>query len=200
MNKKFLKPKTMAIISIMSALAAVLMLFDFPLTFIAPSIYKMDLSDLPALIGTFAYGPIAGTIIEILKILIKIIIKPTSTAFIGELSNLLCGLALCIPAGIIYMKKHTFKGAVEAIIIGAISYVLLGSAMNYLFIIPAFAKMFNTPLEAIIDMGTQIIPFVKDKLTFCLICVAPFNLIKIVVVSILTLLLYKRISNLINRG
>ena len=175
------------------------MLFDFPLGFIAPSIYKMDISDLPALIGTFAYGPLAGTIIEILKILIKIVLKPTSTAFVGEISNLLCGLALCIPAGIIYTKKHTFNGAIKAIIIGAISYVLLGTAMNYLFIIPAYVKMFDISLDAIISMGSQIAPIVKDKLTFCLICVAPFNLIKIVIVSILTLLLYKRISNLINR-
>ena len=195
--KNYLTTKRIALIAIMSAIAGLLMIVDFPVSFIAPSFYKMDISDLPCLIGSFALGPLAGTIIELLKVLIKLILKPTSTAFVGELSNFLCGVAMCVPSGFIYLKEHNKKGAIKALIIGSLSMVILSSMINYALIIPTYVKLYGMPLDAIISAGKAIFPIVKDKFTFVLICVTPFNLIKAIIVSVITYFLYKRISNLL---
>lgn len=199
MKNKYLNTKRIAIIAIMSAIAAILMVIDFPVSFLAPSFYKMDISDLPCLIGSFSLGPLAGVLIELLKILIKLMIKPTSTAFVGELSNFLCGISLCIPAALIYKKEHDKKGAIKGLAFGGIIMVVISSILNYAFIIPSYVKLYGMPLEAIIKAGNQIFPIVKDKLSFVLICVSPFNLLKGVIVGILTFFLYKRISKLINK-
>ena len=197
MKKKYFTTKRISSIAILSAIAGLLMLIDFPISFIAPSFYKMDVSDLPCLIGSFALGPVAGAIIEALKILIKLVLKPTSTAFVGELSNLLCGIALCVPAGLIYKKHHNKKGAFEGLIIGSLSYVLVGSLINYFITIPAFVNLYHIPLDSIIDMGKAIFPIITNKFMFVLICVSLFNLFKAIIVGILTYLLYKRISPLL---
>ena len=195
--KNYLTTKRIALIAIMSAIAGLLMIVDFPVSFIAPSFYKMDISDLPCLIGSFALGPLAGTTIELLKVLIKLILKPTSTAFVGELSNFLCGVAMCVPSGIVYLKEHNKKGAIKALIFGSLSMVVLSSIINYALIIPTYVKLYGMPLDAIISAGKAIFPIVKDKFTFVLICVTPFNLIKAIIVSVITYFLYKRISNLL---
>ena len=197
MKKKYFTTKRISSIAILSAIAGLLMLIDFPISFIAPTFYKMDISDLPCLIGSFALGPIAGAIIETLKILIKLVLKPTSTAFVGELSNLLCGISLCVPAGLVYKKHHNKKGALEGLIVGAISYVVVGSLINYFITIPAFVNLYHIPLDTIIDMGKAIFPFITNKFMFVLVCVSLFNLFKVVIVGILTYLLYKRISPLL---
>lgn len=197
MKNKYFTTKRISSIAILSAIAGLLMLIDFPISFIAPSFYKMDISDLPCLIGSFAMGPLAGALIEFLKILIKLILKPTSSAFVGELSNLICGFAICIPAGLIYKKEHNKKGALKSLIIGSIAYVVICSISNYFFIIPAFVNLYHLPLDAIIDMGKAIFPFVNNKFTFVIVCVSLFNLFKITIVSIITYFLYKRISPLL---
>lgn len=197
MKTKFLTTKRISSIAILSAIAAVLMLFDFPISFIAPSFYKMDISDLPCLIGTFALGPASGCIIELLKIILKLIMKPTSTAFIGELSNFICGISICIPAGLVYRKNHNKKGALKAMIIGSVIFVIVSSISNYFVIIPAYVSLYHIPLETIIDMGSAIFPFISNKFMFVLVCVSLFNLFKAIIVDILTYLLYKRISPLL---
>lgn len=197
METKFLTTRRISSIAILSAIAAVLMIFDFPVSFIAPSFYKMDVSDLPCLIGSFALGPASGCIIEFLKVLIKLIIKPTSTAFVGELSNFICGISLVVPAGLVYKKRHDKKGALVSMIIGSITYVIIGSISNYFITIPAFVSLYHIPLDAILDMGRVIFPFINSKFTFVVTCVSLFNLFKVIIVDILTYLLYKRISPLL---
>ena len=197
MKKKYFTTKRISSIAILSAIAGLLMLIDFPISFIAPTFYKMDISDLPCLIGSFALGPIAGAIIETLKILIKLVLKPTSTAFVGELSNLLCGISLCVPAGLVYKKHHNKKGALEGLIVGAVCYIVIGSLINYFITIPAFVNLYHIQLDTIIDMGKAIFPFITNKFMFVLVCVSLFNLFKVVIVGILTYLLYKRISPLL---
>ena len=172
------------------------MLIDFPI-FIAPSFYKLDIGDLPCLIGAFAMGPIPALFIQVIKILLKLLFKPTSTAFVGELASFIFSSSYCIVASIVYEKNRTKKGAIKAIIIGSIVMVLVASVANYLFIIPAYSKLYNMPLEAIISLGGKIFPIVKDLFSFCLCCVLPFNIIKAVLIDVLTLLLYKHISPLL---
>ncbi|MBQ6333595.1 MAG: ECF transporter S component [Erysipelotrichaceae bacterium] len=169
------------------------MLFDFPIA-IAPSFYKLDLGDLPCLIGAFALGPVPALFIQIIKILIKLMLKPTSTAFVGEMAAFIFSSVYCVTAAFIYQRNKSKSKAIKAMVIASIAMVIAATLGNYLFIIPAYVRMYNMPLEAIISMGSAIFPAVHDKLSFVLCCVMPFNLIKAIIVDILTLLLYKRIS------
>ena len=194
--KKYLTVKNMAAIAILGALGAVLLLFDFPI-FIAPNFYKLDLGDLPCLIGAFALGPVPALFIQIVKIIIKLFIKPTSTAFVGEMAAFIISSSYCISAAYIYQKDKSRIGAIKAMVFGSFIMVLTATIGNYLFIIPAYVKLFNMPLETIISMGHAIFPMVNDKLSFVLLCVLPFNLIKTLLVDILTFVLYKHISPII---
>ena len=172
------------------------MLIDFPV-FVAPSFYKLDIGDLPCLIGAFAMGPIPGLFIQIIKILLKLLLKPTSTAFIGEVAAFIFSSSYCISASIIYKSNKSKKGAIKAIIIGSIIMVLVSTIANYGFILDAYSKLYGMPLEAIIGLGNKIFPIVTNKFSFVLCCVLPFNLIKAVLVDALTMLLYKHISPLL---
>lgn len=100
-----LSVKNVVLIGMFGALAAVVMMIEFPLPMIAPAFYELDLSEVPALVGTFAIGPVAGVMIEAVKILVKLLLKPTSTAYVGELANFCIGCAYLLPAGLIYMKN-----------------------------------------------------------------------------------------------
>lgn len=179
-----------------SALAAVLMLFEFPIPFIAPSFYGLDLAEVPVLVGSFALGPIAGVIMEFVKILIKLVLKPTSTGFVGEFANIVVGCALVIPAGVIYRIRKTKKGAVAGMIAGTVCMAVVGVIMNALVMLPFYSNFM--PLESIIAAGAAINPAVSNVWSFAVICVGPFNIVKGVVVSLITALVYKRISVIIH--
>ena len=194
--KKYLSVKNISSIAVLGALSAVLMLFDFPIA-VAPNFYKLDLGDLPALIGAFALGPVPAFFIQIVKIVIKLLLKPTSTAFVGEIAAFIFSTVLCVSAALVYRLDKTKKGAIKAMVIGSIAMVIAACLGNYLFIIPAYVNMFHLPLEKIVAMGNAIFAAVTDKFTFVLFCVMPFNLIKAVIVDILTFVLYKRISPLL---
>ena len=197
MNKKLFSTDMIIKVAILAALSAVLLIFNFPIP-LAPSFYKIDFADVAGLIGGFAMGPFAAFMIQVIKIILNIIIEGGSqTAFIGELSNFLISSSLCVTAAAIYHKDHTLKGAIRALILGSVFMVLVAAVLNYLLIIPAYVKFMHFPLDAIVSMGTKIIPLVKDKLTLILFCTVPFNLIKALMVSLITFVVYKRISPLL---
>ena len=190
--------RKIALIGMFGAIAAVLMFIEVPLPLIAPPFYKMDLSEVPVLIGTFAMGPFAGVLIELIKILLHLLIKGTSTAGVGELGNFIVGLALVLPAGLIYRVKKTRKTAIIGMITGTLIMVLAGSLINAFVLLPMYAAAFGG-MEAIIAAGTAVHAGVNSVFGFVALCVAPFNLIKGIVTSLITMLLYKRISGLIKR-
>lgn len=187
-------PKYITTVAVSAALAGLLMLLEVPLTFLAPNFYKVDLSELPALICTFYLGPVAGVLTEFLKILIKLIFKATTTAFVGELANFAVGCALVLPASIVYHCRRTRGGAIAGLLSGTLVMAVFGSLFNAVYLLPAFAEMFHMPLEAIVDMGTKINSGISSISTFVLLAVAPLNLVKGLVVSVLTMLLYKRVQ------
>ena len=195
MKNKFLTTRTMVVTAILGAVAGLLMLAELPLTFVAPNFYKLDLSELPVMIGTFALGPVAGVLIELIKILVKFVIKGTSTGGVGELANFLIGCAFVIPAGILYQMKKTKRRALLGLALGTLTMALAGMVMNALVLLPFYSKMM--PLETIISLGAAIFPQVNSVWSFALWCVVPFNLIKGIVISVLTMFLYKRVSRLI---
>ncbi len=179
-------------VSALSAIAAVLMLFEFPLWF-APGFYKMDLSDLPALIGGFAFGPLASVLIELFKNVLNIIINGTTTAFIGEASNFVIGCSFVLPATIIYKYNRNKKYAVYGMLAGTASLAIIGSAMNAFVLIPTYVKMLGLPLENIIAMGNAVNSNITGMWSLILYAVVPFNALKGIGVSAITTVIYKRI-------
>jgi riboflavin transporter FmnP len=188
-----LSTRKMVIIGIFSAISAVLMLFEIPMPF-APSFYKLDLSDLPAVIGGFAFGPMTGVMIEFIKILLNLIINGTQTAFIGELANFVVGCSYVLPASIIYIFKKNRQTAFISCLTATMIITIVGSSLNAFYLLPAFAKLYGMPLDALIGMGTAINPAISNMFTFVLFAVAPINLLKGVVLSTITVLVYKKIS------
>lgn len=189
------RARKIAVIGVFSALAAVLMYLEFPLPFVAPAFYQLDFSEIPILIIGFIFGPVAGVAGELVKILIKIVIKPTSTAFVGELANFIIGCAFVVPTSIIYRLRKTKKSAVTGLAVGTVSMTLIGMFVNAFVLVPAFAKLFGgVPVSDIVAAGTAVNPAITDIFTFAAFAVAPFNLLKGILVSVPTIFLYKFIS------
>lgn len=191
--RKISKTRRLTIVAICAALSAILMLLEFPLVFIAPDFYKLDLSELPVLLCGFYLGPAGAVACEALKILLKLFMKGTSTAFVGDFANFAVGCSMVLPAVIIYHLGRKKKNAILGLITGVLSMTIFGSAFNALYLLPKFADMFM-PMEAILAMGQAIYPKINSVWSLVLMCVVPLNLIKGILVSILTLLLYKRVA------
>ena len=185
-----------AYVGIFAAIAAVLMYFEFPLPF-APGFYELDFSEIPVLICSFSMGPVAGVVCEFLKVVMKLLLKGTSTAFVGDLANFAVGCALILPASVVYFAKKTKKGAILGMVVGTACITVVGSLFNAVYLIPAFSVLFGQPLEVIIGMGTAINPAIVSVNTLVLFAVAPFNLLKGVADSVITFVLYKHIERLL---
>ena len=188
------KTRKLVEIGMLGAIATVLMLFEFPIPFIAPPFYELDFSEVPVLVGAFALGPMAGATIELVKILINLLINGTATAFVGEIGNYLLGCSFIIPAALIYKKHKTKKNALIAMVIGTIVMTVFGCFLNAYVLLPTYATASGMPIDAIVGMGSAINANINDVMTFVIIAVAPFNIIKGSVVSVITLLIYKHIS------
>ena len=186
--------RRVSIVGTCAAIATVLHVLDFPLLFLAPEFYKLDFSELPVLLCGFYLGPTATVACEGVKILLKLVVKGTSTAFVGDFANFVVGCALVLPATMWYHFHKSRHSAVIGLILGTVSMTILGSAFNAVYLLPKFAQLYGIPLDAIIGMGTAIHPSIHNVATFALLCVAPLNLIKGAAVSVLTLLLYKKVA------
>ena len=186
--------RRITIISVCSAIAMVLHVLDFPLLFLAPEFYKLDFSELPVLLCGFYLGPSAAVSCEGVKILLKLLVKGTSTAYVGDFANFVVGCSFVIPATIWYHMHKSKHSAVIGLILGTVSMAVLGSAFNAVYLLPKFSQLFGLPLDAIIAMGAKIHGSIHSVPTFVLLCVAPLNVVKGVMVSVLTMLLYKRVA------
>ncbi len=185
------KTKWMIEVSMLSAIAIVLMLIEFPLPFIAPPFYKLDFSEIPVLIGTFAIGPVAGVVIEIIKVLLNLLINGTITGGIGELGNLLVGIMFVFPAGLIYKYKKTKQGAVLGLVLGSVLMIIASSFVNAYLLIPAYGKALSMPIDSFIEMGKLIHPSINSLWHLVVLCVVPFNAIKVIIDSFVVMLIYK---------
>lgn len=193
-RRKVSSAKQVTTVGICAAIAAVLHMLDFPLIFLAPEFYKLDFSELPVLLCGFYLGPSAAVACEGIKILLKLLLKGTSTAFVGDFANFVVGCSFVLPAILIYHLRKTRRSALLGLLIGTLSMSIFGSAFNAVYLLPKFAELYGLPLDTIISMGTAVNANVTDISTFVLICVAPLNVVKGACVSVLTLLLYKRVE------
>ena len=192
---KLLTVRKMALIAMFSAIATVLMLFEIPLPF-APPFYKVDLSELPIMIGALALGPAAGVVMEFLKVLLNLLLNGTTTVFVGEFANFVVGCSLIIPASAIYAFWRKKKGAAAGLIVGTLVLTAFGTALNAIYLLPAFSELYGMPMDMLLAMGEEVNPLVKsgDIVSFVVACVAPMNVIKGTAVSVITLFIYKPLS------
>lgn len=181
---------------LLTAAAIVLQYLEIPIP-IMPSFIKLDFSDLPALIGAFAYGAPAGIIIELLKNLIHLVVS--QSGFVGELSNFLLGALFCGVAGLIYSLKHTKSGALIAGLSGTAAMAIASFPLNLYVIYPLYYNLLGFPEPAVLDLYQLILPSVKDIPQALLIFNIPFTFIKGLISVVISMLLYKRISNLLFR-
>ena len=186
--------RRITVIGIMSAVSAVLMMLSFNIP-IMPSFIKMDFSELPALITAFSIGPISGVIVCFIKNLINLMF--TTTAGVGELSNFVLGACLVLPAGLIYKKIKTRGGALIGAVAGSLIMAVFSIPWNYYVTYPAYINILNFPLEAILGMYKAINPNVNGLMQALLIFNLPYTFCKGVIISVLTFLLYKKLSPII---
>ncbi len=201
--KKYFSSTRIAMIALFSALAAILYIFNFPLPFAFPGFLEFRFSDIPVLIGTFALGPLSGSVIVVMMVLIKLVCVSTSTMFVGDAADILVGFALVIPAGLIYDRHRTFRGALLALAVGSVISTALAVLLNRYVLVPAYVYlMFGGSWDPILGMMTPLFPDCTQENFYALYlwaAVLPFNLLRCLVAALVTLPVYKHISRAINR-
>ena len=197
----FMKKNTthnLTVAAMLSAVAFILMFIEFPIPMLIPSFVKMDFSDLPALLGAFALGPVYGVVISFMKNLLHIVIKGTSTACVGELCNFMLGAVFSAVAGCVYKHHKSRKTAILGAVAGAAAMALFSVPSNYFITYPAYVTFYHMPLEAILGMYQAILPS-ADSLIKCLVIFnAPFTLVKGLLDAVLCLLIYKPLSPILH--
>ncbi|NLM73842.1 MAG: ECF transporter S component [Clostridiaceae bacterium] len=198
------KTKYIAKVAILAALATVIMFIETPIPFM-PSFLKLDLSELIVLLGAFALGPVAGIFIELIKNLVHVAF--TITGGIGELANFIVGCAFVVPAAVIYKRNKSIKTAVTGLIAGSVSMVVVATIMNYYVLIPLYIKIFaeqfgmtaEQSMQSIVEAGTQNNQAIIDLRTLVMYGIVPFNIFKVIVISLLTFLTYKKVSPILHK-
>lgn len=190
------KTKYMVRVAVLGTMAFILMYFEFIIP-IFPSFLKFDISDIPALLGAFSMGPLAGVIIEFLKNVLHIAIKGSDSGGVGNLANFLTGAAWVIPIGLYYKHKKSKKSAIFSLVIGAISMIVVAALFNYFILLPFYANIM--PIEAIVALGAAVNDLIVDIPTLILFGITPFNIFKTTIVSIITILIYKKVSPVLHK-
>ncbi len=196
-SSRVISSKTIAKIGVLSAIAYILMFISLPLP-IFPSFLKIDVSDIPAIFGGMSLGPWAGFTIVVVKNLLQAITAST-TGGVGEFANVIIGGSYVLIICLAYRKIQSRKGILIGGLLGTIVMTIIGCIVNYYVMIPLYATVYGMPLDAIIQMGTIINPKVVDLFTFVVWMIAPFNILKASLMTLVTLPLYKKIGSLLNK-
>lgn len=192
-NKK-VSVGVLARIGVLGAIASLLYLWpEIP---VIPPIYKLDFSTLPVLLGGFAMGPVSSLFILLIKDLTGLL--HSSTMGVGELADFLCSGLFVVSACLVYRRERTRAGALKGMALGVVVMVAAGALANYFIMIPFYMKVMNFSAEAIVGMIANVIPAVDSMGKLILLATAPFNLLKGVVLCLVTLLVYKRLSPLLH--
>ena len=195
---KFLTPTTLVKISILSAIGYILMFISVPLPMLFPEFLKIDISDLTALLGGISLGPMVGVSIAFLKNLLQFITGMSTTGGVGEFANFLIGGSFVFTVSYIYSKKRDVAGVIIGLISGIIVMTIVGCIANYLIILPFYSKI-GWSIDAVVAMGSAINPAINNKLSFVIWIIAPFNILKSGIMSLLTLPMYKKTEKILNR-
>lgn len=191
-TKEKFTTQTLCFIGLFGALSTVLMLFKIPLPF-APAFMKLDVAELPAILGSFMFGPVAGEFIVIIKIALNLLINGTDSMYVGELSNLLLSSVYVLSASLLYQKHKTKKCAAIALVTGVLTTSIIALISNTFFIFPAYGVVYGLSMDKIVAMAGAVNPLVHNVFTMMLFSVLPFNLVKYSAVSVITFLVYKKL-------
>ena len=191
-TRRILSVREMTTIAILAAIAAILFMIEIPVVLF----YKLDLSTLPVLLGAFSMGPWQGTLILLVKSALGLF--HSSSQGVGELADFIMGFAMIFPAALVYQKMKKRKGAIIGMILGTVVATIAAVLSNLYIMIPFYSTAYGMPIEAIIGMGQKLIPAVDSELKFVMLITAPFNILKWVVISIVTGLIYKPLSPLLH--
>jgi len=179
-------------IAILGAIAAVLFMIEIPVVLF----YKLDLSSLPVLLGAFSMGPVPGTMILLVKAALGLL--HSTSQGVGELADFIMGFAMLLPASLVYKRVKSRKGAIIGMVIGTIVATVVAVLTNVYIMIPFYGAAYGMPVDAIVGMGAAIVPAVDSVWKFVWLITAPFNLLKWVVISVLTALIYKPLSPILH--
>lgn len=185
-------PRWIAMTAMLAAMSSVLMFVELSVPLV-PSFIKLDISELPALVASFSMGPISGIIVCLIKNLIHL--TQTSTTGVGEFCNFLLGICFVLPAGLIYSHRKNRKSAIIGCIVGAAAMAVCSLPINYYITYPFYANFMS--MSAIVGMYKAILPSVDSLFECLLVFNVPFTLFKGLLVSLITILIYKRISPII---
>lgn len=191
-QKQKVNIRVMTKVAILAGVSFVLFQFKTPLPFFPPFL-KLDISDLPALVGAFALGPITGFLITFVKNTLHLF--QTNTAGVGELSNFVVASVMVCTASRFYYKKKTFKRAIIGMLMGVGLSAVVAGFTNYFIMLPFFERIM--PMEAIVNLTAQTNSLVTDKISLVVFSIMPFNILKFGFLSVVTAIIYKRISALL---
>lgn len=191
-TKKLLTTRDITAIAILAAISALLFLVEIPIVLF----YKLDVSNLPVLLGTFAMGPLQGALILLVKSLLGLL--HSSSQGVGELADFLMGLAMLLPAGLVYRRHKNRRGAIVGMAVGTLAATLAAVLTNLYLLIPFYGVAYGMPVEAIVSMGQQLVPAIHSAFTFVLLITAPFNLLKWILISVITAVIYKPLSPILH--
>jgi len=191
-RKTLLTTRELSTVAILSAIAAVLFMIEIPVVLF----YKLDLSSLPVLLGAFAMGPLPGTLILLVKALLGLL--HSTSQGVGELADFIMGFAMLLPASLTYQRLKSRKGAIIGMVLGTIAATIVAVLTNMYIMIPFYGAAYGMPVEAIVGMGQAIVPAVDSAWKFVLLITGPFNILKWVVISVLTAVVYKPLSPILH--
>ena len=195
MKSKALPTQVLAATAVLSAISYILAFLEVPVP-LSPSFARMDLSDFPALIGAFAFGPVAGILIELIKNVLQLF--SSSTGGVGEIANFLMGASYVIVAGMIYRKHKTKKRAAVSCVLASIAMGIVAAITNYFILLPLFETFM--PLNQVIAAFGEFLPFIHTKLDVVLYNAFPFNVLKGLVIGALAMVSYKHLSPILKKN
>ena len=191
-KRRILTTRQLATVAILAAIAAVLFMIEIPMALF----YKLDLSSLPVLLGAFAMGPLPGTMILLVKAALGLL--HSTSQGVGELADFIMGFAMMFPAALVYQRVKNRSGAITGMVLGTVIATIVAILTNVYLMIPFYSAAYGMPVESIVAMGTGLIPAVNSVWTFVFFITGPFNLIKWVVISVVTALVYKPLSPILH--
>lgn len=181
-------------IAVLSAAAAVVMLLELPVAF-----YRLDLSEVFVLLGGFSMGPLVAVCIELIKNLLNLLLNGTITGGVGELANFLMGCAFTVPAALLYRRHKSRRNAILGCLLGAGCLVAAAVPLNLFVLIPAYCAAFHMETADIVRMGAALIPAVDSIGRLILFITVPFNIVKALLSSLITVMVYKKLSPILHK-
>jgi len=200
-HEQYFSTQRITKLAVFSALSYLLYMFvKFPLPMLFPAFLDIQISDVPALLAGFMMGPVSGAIVVAIKIALKL--PFSTTGMVGELGDLIMGIAFVVPAAIIYHRFHTKKGAILSLAIGEICCIIVAIIVNRFVLIPFYALIFDGGMQAVAGMMKSLYQNITAQNLYdyyLWLAVLPFNLLRCTLCALITFFMYKALSRMFDK-